>query len=363
MTKYLLGTTALVIVMGVVGACPVVANEKIKLGLGGYWKAFIVAGSEGDRNSAAANQRSHGIGHESEIYFKGKTVLDNGIEFGVKVELEAETSTDQIDESMIYMSGEFGRIEFGSDDPAPNLMFHGPQGPIAGQDGVLDASIVNATLGDAGAPDPAVGISGDADKITYFTPRINGLQVGVTYSPDAGSEDDAAALSTDSDAGEQSETIEVGVNYTGNFDGGEFAISGGYATAHLEVPTAGSEDQQQYGFGGEVSISNFTIGAAYKKDNQGTSAANTDRSDWGVSASYTLGAITLGAEYATVSVEAGTGLGDDETTGVSMGVKYALGPGITLTGGINIWDASDNANVAANENESTIGMIGTVIKF
>ena len=257
MMRYLLGGTALTIVFGVFGTNPVTATENIKLGLGGYWKAFIVAGSEGDRSSAASNQRSHGFGHESEIYFKGKTVLDNGIKIGVKVELEAETSTDQIDESFIYMSGGFGRMEFGSRDSAPNLMFVGAQGPIEGQDGVLDASIVNATLGDAGAPDPAVGISGDSDKITYFTPRINGLQVGFSYSPDGGSEDDAAALSRDNDPGEQSEILEVGINYVGGFGGGEVAISGGYAAAYLEVPAAGVEDQKQYGFGTEVSFGNF----------------------------------------------------------------------------------------------------------
>ena len=48
------------------------------------------------------------------------------------------------------MSGRFGRVEFGSDDPASTLMYYGPQGTIAGQGGVTDASIVNATLGDAG---------------------------------------------------------------------------------------------------------------------------------------------------------------------------------------------------------------------
>src|SRR3546814_15132709 len=45
---------------------------------------------------------------DSEIHFVGSTTLDNGIEFGVNVQLEANTNSgDQIDESYLYAQGSF----------------------------------------------------------------------------------------------------------------------------------------------------------------------------------------------------------------------------------------------------------------
>ena len=115
MKNILYGTTALIAVSLVAGSAG--AAEKIKLGLGGYWRAAIQVG-DGDNDAPsgsalATDNRSHGFGRESEIYFSGKTTLDNGIKFGVMVQLEGETSGDQMDNSYIWADGSFGRIEYG----------------------------------------------------------------------------------------------------------------------------------------------------------------------------------------------------------------------------------------------------------
>ena len=62
---------------------------------------------------------------ESEIYFKGSTVLDNGMTVGVMVQLEAgadENGDDTIDESYAYVSGKYGKLVLGSTDNAAYLM-------------------------------------------------------------------------------------------------------------------------------------------------------------------------------------------------------------------------------------------------
>ena len=114
MKNILYGTTALIAVSMVAGSAG--AAEKIKLGLGGYWRAAIHMGDTNNDSAAAATAsdfRNHGFGRESEIYFSGKTTLDNGIKFGVMVQLEGETSADQMDNSYIWSAGSFGRLEYG----------------------------------------------------------------------------------------------------------------------------------------------------------------------------------------------------------------------------------------------------------
>ena len=124
MNRILLGTTALAVAIGAPLAAS--AADKISLSLGGYYRFFGVVGSQDDgTGEPGAGIREHGVAREGEVYFQGKTKLDNGITVGVTVQLEAETSGDQIDESYIYFDGFFGRLELGSEDEAPEQMFYG----------------------------------------------------------------------------------------------------------------------------------------------------------------------------------------------------------------------------------------------
>ncbi len=360
--KLLLGTTALV-AAGLTGT-GVQAAEKIKLTLGGYFDAFVVAGSQDEgAGQSAAGFRSHGIARESEIFFRGKTTLDNGIEFGVNVQLEGETSADQIDESYIWSEGRFGRIELGSEDPATDSMFTGPASPITGAGINSPSNIHIQTGGNAvGSPVTLVNITGDTDKLTYFTPRIAGFQLGASYTPDT-SEELGGGLRAANTAGQQSEVIEAAINYDGSFGAVGVSITGAIASADLEVPAAGARDQEQWGVSAMVTFSGFEIGASYREDNLGTSGANTDRQDFAAGVNYTTGPWTMGIQYAIGEAEAGAAGGEDSNEGVEIGATYALGPGITLTGGVQFWEIEDNLKAPGSENDATVFIIGTNLSF
>jgi|APSaa5957512535_1039671.scaffolds.fasta_scaffold00124_24 predicted porin len=375
MKNLFLSTTALVAGSMLLTVNGAQAAEKIKLGLGGYFAAVAVAGSQSDGvGQSAANTRNHGFARESEIFFRGETTLDNGISFGVDMQLEGETSADQIDESYIYVQGTFGRVVYGQDDPASDSMYYGSPAPIEGV-GLVSPDFVSSVLAN-GVASPAVksNISGDADKITYFTPRMSGFQFGLSYTPDtcgavaAACASDAVGLESQIDTGQQSEAFEGAVNYVRAFKGGEIALYAGMATANVEgtaaaVAAAGAEDQDQWGVGFTLVYGDITFGADYREDNQGTSAANTDRTDYSVGVNYVVGDWTVGMAYAHGEAEAGAGLGKDETDGYQVGAYYALGPGITLTGGMTYWDVDDNLSAAAVENEAKEFVIGTVLEF
>ena len=189
MRKALYGTTALV-AMGALAA-PAQAADAIEIGVSGYWygyAGFALNGQSDGAGEPGENRRNHGGWHESEVTFSGETTLDNGITVGVNIQLEGETTGDQIDENYVYFEGNFGRVEIGEIDGAsfrtatflPSAYFY--QGPNYG------SVIWGAPPGRNGAGTGAwtyAGVwAGDASRVNYFTPRINGFQLGVSYAPE-----------------------------------------------------------------------------------------------------------------------------------------------------------------------------------
>lgn len=362
MRKRLLGTSALM-AFGMLspGAH---AADKIRLTLGGYFDAFLVAGRQDDgAGQSAAGFRNHGIGRESEIFFRGTTALDNGIRFGVNIQLEGETSADQIDESYIFAEGRFGRIELGSEDPAGDSMFVGPDSPIDGG-GINSPIIVHIQNGGNAirAPATLVNISGDNDKISYFSPRIAGLQFGASYTPDA-TQERAGALRARNDAGQQSESLEAALNYERALGRLGIRVTGSIARADLEGPAAGTREREQWGLSTMLTYRGVEFGASYRQDNQGTSGGNSDRRDIAAGLNYGEGAWSVGVEYALGEAEAGAAGGRDRSEGLELGAVYDLGPGINVTGGVQFWRLRDNLNAPASENDATIVIIGTNLSF
>jgi opacity protein-like surface antigen len=190
MKKTLLATTALAALGAVAVAGPAMAAEKIKLSVGGYMEQWFGYGSSdvADENDRSGfDQQS-----DSEIFFSGKTTLDNGLTVGVNVQLEGESSTDEIDEAYAFVQGSFGEFGMGSENgPAYKMHFglasHGAgidegDGPnwIAGLNSALNRSSTSA------------GIDNDNNKIWYISPRVLGIQVGISFDPNDAQDSDVA---------------------------------------------------------------------------------------------------------------------------------------------------------------------------
>ena len=370
MMERLLATTALGGIGLLLAGAPAGAAEQLQLGIGGYFNAYVVAVDQDDGVGEPGNgRRGHKIAREGEIIFSGESTLDNGLVFGVNIQLEAETCADQIDESYLFVEGGFGRIEIGSEDPATDAMFYGAPQIIAGVGLDTPDDVFAALANGVATPVVIANISGDSEKLTYFTPRLAGVQLGLSYTPENCEEvvgtcgGSYSGLQADNTAGQQSEIAEIALNYSGSFGGLDLNLYGGYAHGNLELAAAGAEDQEQWSLGAEFGWSGFTLGGAYKQDNQGTSGNNTDRRDFGVGLTYAVGPWTLGAAYVHAIAEAGAGLGEDETDGYQIGAQYALGPGVLLTGGLTHWDVQDNLNAPAAENRATTFIVGTNIEF
>lgn len=359
MKRSLIGTTALVTAGMLAASATANAADPIKLKVGGYMNAAVGWISEDD--TSVADVRSEAIQLDSEIKFSGATVLDNGIEVGVKVEMATDGANASIDEQMLYLENEesWGRIELGSEDGASDQFRH--LGPFVIGGSITGCATFSGATGTNGvAPFACGGAEGDNTKITYRGPKLMGMQWGISYTPERnafgtlGDRDDGTA-------GEFGGTTEFGANYSTTVGGAKISVGGGLAQFSAEA--AGENDSQQWNFGGTVSVAGFNIGGSWKNQEAGPPAAqDTDVTHFRLGITTNLSGTTVGLEYYAGENEV-VNNGDDETTILSLAANRSIGPGVSIGAKIASWDMTDNASAAANENSVTEFLVITSIGF
>ena len=196
MKKLLLGSTALVV--GGLMAAPAMAADPIKVGVGGYYTFYAVAGgiqSTYATNGSVTSYNGLFFQQEGEIHFIGQTKLDNGTSVGLNVELEgwnpsSATANAQIDEAYLFAFGNWGRVEVGSRDAASYRMYYGSPSALIGYGAIQhNHNIVAAAPGAFNKAffhaTTATNTAAwqDVNRINVFTPRFQGFQLGVGYAP------------------------------------------------------------------------------------------------------------------------------------------------------------------------------------
>lgn len=369
MRKLLYGTSALV-AAGLLQVDPAFAQAKespVTISVGGRFNAFY-AYQDAKESQLAAPIRNHGLLREAEILFRGRTALNNGLRVGVHVGLEAETCTDQIDESYIWFEHDsFGRMEIGSTDQVGWKMFYGAPNAIpnfsTAQINMRGYNVAAGITAAAGSPQALMNLANDDEHLSYFTPRFFGFQVGVSYTPEQCEEVGSSNLGTctgglalppNKTLNEQGDIFEIAVNFVQKF--GDFNVGVYGAYNHGDVETKGTaangivgQNQEQWGVGANVGFYGFTIGAHYKADNQGFKNGNYD--SYGAGISYAWSAWKVGLEYGFVSArDVGSAavpfgvIAKDEVWNLSAGVQWSgLGPGINMWGGA-MWFDQRNGN-------------------
>lgn len=124
--------------------------------------------------------------HNSEIWLLGEAIVSGGITIGLKIEMEANSNTNEVDKLFAYLSkNTVGRVTVGNENNAAILLrVTAPSGGIGIDDGdviggffrvpeafILDNTALNVTslrFGD-----------GDSGKFTYITPDFGGFQAAL----------------------------------------------------------------------------------------------------------------------------------------------------------------------------------------
>jgi len=383
MKKILLGTTAIVAAGMIVAAPSAIAAEKIKISVGGYMEQWFGYSNNDDGGDGANNQDFGGfdVKSDTEIHFKGMTTLDNGISVGVNVQLEGNSNRgDQIDESYLILKGGFGEINVGSENSAMYKMNYAPAefgiGINSGDESAWTPAPENAAgfgISKSGffrSPFGATYIeplrANDSEKLTYYTPRIEGFQLGMSYSPDT-NQDSNGLPNRDTNS---TDLVMAGLNFNRNFGTTNFRASLGYGTV-LDGTQGLNEEASAFNAGIGLAMGGFAAGVAFSTyddsgpaDGSGINAGiNYSSGPWGVSASYFHGEKDGTSDNAAVE----TLVGEAQHNSFMLSAKYALGPGITANGTIGHTklksDDTRLANTDAAESEATYVVVGMRVSF
>ena len=374
MKKVLLGSTAIVAAGMIASAPSAIAAEKMKLSVGGYMEQWFGFTSQDD----VTGQDYSGFStvSDGEIHFKGSTKLDNGIKIGVNVQLEAQQGGDQIDEQYMTVSGGFGQIIIGDENSAMYKMHYAPSDFGIGTNSG-DVTSWNKPVSDAEGDSIAMGghyrapfgatyiepnAVNDSAKISYFTPRVSGFQLGLSYAPD-GSQDNNGLPNRDTT---NTDYIMVGANFVQKMGGMSVGISGGYGTVTDDA--AGGVEPEATSFGIKLGMGGVSAGVSYanfsdsgEKDQEGINAGVAYSSGpMGVSIAYFHG------EKDGNNGDAATLNNQAERDVIHLSAKYAMGPGVTLAGTLgHAVYSSDDADLdnSVNESASTYVVMGLKVGF
>jgi len=357
MKKVLLGSTA-IIAAGMIAAPTAMAAEKLQASVGGYMEQWFGYTSADDSTTADYDQFN--IVSDTEIYFAGSTVLDNGIEFGINVQLEGNQGGDQIDESYLIVKGSFGEINLGSENSSLYKMtYSAPDYGIGLNSGdqtawVPQSGVGNLFRGATGSVnlEPDVSVN-DTEKLTYYTPRFGGFQLGASYIPDV-SEDSNGVSDTSTGL---HDGVTIGANYQGDFGGASLGVSAAYGTMNREGST--TDDPEAYAFGLNVGIGGFEVGAAYAKNENGSSG---DGEGYNLGVGYSAGpwGISLSTFIGEQESNALGGVNGEMNT-YHLSGKYALGPGVTAAATLGYTEfENDTANT---DSDGTYFVTGIKLSF
>jgi outer membrane protein OmpU len=339
MKKSLLATTALAALGAVAVASP--ASAKFEVGVSGYMEQWF--GYSDNKESVNANSDVFDQISDSEFFIGFKQTLDNGLTIGGEIQVEGQQdgSGEHVDEEYIYVSGSFGRLELGTDNGAPYRMHYGVRSNGIGIDESDVTNWVAGTAGNLRTTSATTGIDNDQNKITYFSPRVSGLQIGATYMPNA---DDINGV-TPNTAGQENDASRdnawgVAANYVTSVADMSIRISAGYADAGDDDGVAGDESAMsagiQLGFGG------FTASFAYGEHENDT--AVSDVNVFGASLAYNMGPAGVSLAY----IRGEDSDTNDKQDALEIGASYKVGPGVTAKGSVYYADRTTAGADAAN---------------
>ena len=276
---------------------------------------------------------------DTEIHVNARSELDNGIKLHAHVELDANSQNDLIDEQYIRVSGNFGQFVLGSENSAAYQMQTRPRtgGIGVGDIGewVLEASGASGG-GDSAIEDVRLRFEdNDANKITYYTPRIAGFQLGMSFVPNVEQDMDGSVASTDTVYGNG---VAIGLNFKRRFDHVSIGVAGGYTTWLTQPFGHPGGNPEGYSAGFEVGIGAITLGGGYMYINNlfdGGGNVTDDAQDgygYTLGLGYKAGPNRVGAAYHHGRVEGKAAIdGEDRADLVFLAAERTIGPGVRIS--------------------------------
>ena len=326
-----------------------------------------------------ADQRSPGFRSDTEVHVTFRGESDHGFDYGAVIELEADVSEDareegiNADKTYVFLETKVGRFELGSNGDAAAMLrvnaasFARATGGIHGDWELFASEPEGHSHGGGGHTHaflhmPALplhhmhGIAEDANKISYFTPRLNGFQFGISYLPDSG---DGGQIRSGKTGHRQFENVvNAALQYQGKVNEDvSYALSLSGEAGNEEVNN--HEDLKAYEVGGSVTYRAFTFGGSYGDwyTSVNHPAPNLPDGDfWNLGAAY-----DYGRGGASIGYLSSTYQGNDFNNLV-FSYDYALAPGLSPYAEVSLFEF-DHGDADVRDNDGTAIITGIQLNF
>lgn len=349
------------------------SKDALSVMLGGEFR-FQVGFVDQDVSATAGRGYQFKV-DESEIFVDAAATADNGLKYGVSIELNAGAGdTTNADEAWAFIdSASWGRVELGDQDDATDSMYVESDDILVGRAGP-DGDVADFIAFGTGGGISATGntVTGDATKVIYFTPRFGGFQLGGSITPDTG-ETSGGPATADSDAdGDFENVFGIGANYEGKFDDVSFVISltGEFGESETATGSDAEGDVETIAAGATVNFAGFGLGVGYVDlAEQGqTTAAIAAGADSGsyytIGGSYKTGPWGVSLNWFESSKSNTTGISDTDIQIISLDVAYAVAPGWEINLSANFAEVDNmNATAAPVNNDGSVLIISNQFNF
>ncbi len=280
--------------------------------------------------------------------------FDNGWELAVRAtflpwsdQLSGDNYGNRFfEKDYVALQTQYGRLEIGQQDGAAyQLSVTGPK---------VDDPI---TIDDANVTyfrDPATGAaftnifqvrtgvfaSENFGKLSYYTSRLYGVQLGGSYTPDETQHGLPFVGSAPKAADRETNILEAAANYSGDVGPASLALYSAVATGHDAARTPGHNDLLDWGLGGEIDTEvddlKLAFGGGWRQSNAYTFAIDEafragNTSSIRLSATATKGPWIAGFEYSDAVAGREPGLPALHETGYQPALGYVVNANLQLT--------------------------------
>ena len=341
MKKVLLAGTALT------GASLIAGSAVAEVSVGALAQVNYTATSDDADNSS--NKSTDSLGADFELYFSGSKEINNGMTAGFWIDLNGlgEDETLGVDESSVSLSGGWGQVILGNDDPAGNRFNINGTAASGGASGSVGGGYIATSLADdtstssvvvggtAAVTNGIVAAGGDDNKITYMTADFGGFQAGLSYVGHKGANKSG---------------MSVGAAFNQDMGGASVGVSAAYAERNGD---ASEDDRSGYHVGASVGMSGFTVAAGYasnkEDDNAGSTTTGHKTSGYNLGAGYSMGDTSFGVHYFVDKFSNNdTAQADLEMTFIGLSLSHSLGEGVAVTLGVSDGDYETGTTTATS---------------
>src|SRR5262245_11454451 len=294
--------------------------------------------------------------------------FDTGLMLGARADVlfyRDRLSTDIYDNDTVqrvyvFAQTGFGRVEIGQLDGAAYTL--GLTGPLVDQQVTLENR--NFSL----FRDPTTGedfggffrqitqvqASSNYAKINYVSPRLFGIQIGASFTPQTVRTPLPFTGNPSDDPNQQRGIWELAASYTGYFSGLAVGVTGGFAHGRLMNRTLGFDDLVDWAVGTQLAYTMGTtkiiFGGAYRGSNAhllDIEQARDDSRSRMVQLSATLEKPVwlVGAEFTRADIEGTPGYG---ITGFQLAAGYKINANMQLSVGWQYYNYNRNSGLFYN---------------